>query len=75
MTTVVQWWERHQIALYIAALVVGAVIGLTAPGLAGPAETIINPVLALLLYATFLGVPFTTLARVFHDDQLTRARQ
>lgn len=67
MTTVVQWWERHQIALYIAALVVGAVIGLTTPGLAGPAETIINPVLALLLYATFLGVPFTTLGAALKD--------
>lgn len=67
MKSTAQWLDRHQIMLYLAALVAGAVIGLAAPGLATPAETIINPVLALLLYATFLGVPFTALGTALKD--------
>ena len=47
--------ERHQVSLYVAALVVGAAVGLLAPAVAHPAELAINPVLGLLLYATFLG--------------------
>ena len=47
--------------LYLAALVAGAVVGLALPGLAAPAEAAINPVLGLLLYATFLAVPFARL--------------
>ena len=50
--------ERHQVVLYLLALVVGGVVGLALPAVADPAEVAINPVLVLLLYATFLAVPF-----------------
>lgn len=53
--------ERHQVALYLAALAFGAAAGLLIPAAAAPAELAINPVLGLLLYATFLGVPFAKL--------------
>jgi ACR3 family arsenite efflux pump ArsB len=59
--------ERHQVPLYLAALVAGAGIGLLAPGVAAPAELAINPVLGLLLYATFLGVPFAKIGQAFRD--------
>ncbi|WP_313823702.1 bile acid:sodium symporter [Citricoccus sp.] len=63
----VEWMERHQIPLYLTGLGLGAVVGLGAPVLAHPAELAIHPVLALLLYATFLGIPFTRVGRAFRD--------
>lgn len=63
----VKWMERHQVALYLVALTAGAAAGLLFPALAHPAETAINPVLGLLLYVTFLGVPFGRLRLAFRD--------
>ncbi|WP_104134609.1 MULTISPECIES: arsenic resistance protein [unclassified Cryobacterium] len=67
MRTGVEWMERQQVPLYLAALAAGVGIGLLAPELAHPAEIAINPVLGLLLYATFLGVPFAKIGRAFRD--------
>ncbi|MGP6175130.1 arsenic resistance protein [Corynebacterium sp. A21] len=63
----VAWLERHQVALYLVALLLGGLLGLGFPGVAGPAETAINPVLGLLLYATFLAVPFGKLRSAMAD--------
>lgn len=52
--------ERHQVVLYLVALLVGVV---AAPAVAAPAEAAITPVLALLLYVTFLSVPFVEVAK------------
>ncbi|MEO3849359.1 bile acid:sodium symporter [Streptomyces sp. B8F3] len=55
--------ERHQVAVYLGALVAGGVLGWVAPD-AGPGlEHAINPVLAALLYVTFLQVPAAHLLR------------
>lgn len=59
--------ERHQVGLYLGALAVGACAGLLIPGLHRPASAAVNPLLALLLYATFLGVPFASIARSLRD--------
>lgn len=64
------WLVRHQVALYLVALAVGALVGLTAPAVAQPAQTAVNPVVALLLYATFLAVPFGRIGRAFRDWRL-----
>ena len=48
--------EHHQVAVYLGALVVGALIGLLAPAAASVFEALIYPVLGALLYATFLQV-------------------
>lgn len=63
----VERMERHQVPLYLAALVCGAVIGILAPTVARHAELAITPVLGLLLYATFLGVPFSHIRLAFRD--------
>ena len=47
----------------------GALIGLADDGSASMMERAINPTLALLLYATFLGVPFTSIARSLKDGR------
>ncbi len=67
MSKLVAWWERHQIALYLVSIAVGVVLGLLVPAAAHPLELAINPVLGLLLYATFLGVPFSMIRRAFRD--------
>ncbi|ASR55729.1 bile acid:sodium symporter [Cellulomonas sp. PSBB021] len=67
MGRAVQWWDEKQIPLYVAAIAAGAVLGLAAPGLALTLERSINPVLALLLFATFLGVPLIEVGRAFRD--------
>lgn len=60
-TSAVQWWDTHQIGLYLLALVAGAGVGLAFPSAAPTFEHTINPVLIVLLYATFLAVPFAAI--------------
>lgn len=67
MRATVQWMERRQIPLYLAGLAAGALAGLLVPAVAEPAEAAIRPVLALLLYATFLGIPFGRIGHAFKD--------
>ncbi|MEB7503269.1 bile acid:sodium symporter [Arthrobacter koreensis] len=50
--------ERRQIALYLAALAAGFLAGAAVPG-SQALDLFISPAIALLLYATFLAVPFT----------------
>lgn len=55
--------ERHQVAVYVGAMVAGALVGWAAPGIGTSLEHAINPVLAALLYITFLQVPAAELVR------------
>jgi ACR3 family arsenite transporter len=57
--------ERNQIWVYAAALLLGAVLGLAMPRMGLALEVLIYPVLGVLLYATFLQVPFQELRRSF----------
>lgn len=61
------WLERWQITLYLLALGAGALIGLSVPSTAPTFEAAINPVLMVLLYATFLSVPLTKLGHALRD--------
>lgn len=65
--------ERHQVALYLAALAVGALIGVVVPDSDDAFEALIYPVLGALLYATFLQVPFTALRAAFGDRRFLLA--
>ncbi|RSM95242.1 arsenic resistance protein [Nonomuraea sp. WAC 01424] len=67
MSRAVEWWDEHQIPLYLAAIATGALAGLAAPSIAPALEGAINPVLALLLFATFLAVPMAEVGRAFRD--------
>ena len=58
MHRIVQWLDRQQAWLYVGGILAGALIGLSIPGTAPVAETLIYPILGLLLYVTFLGIPF-----------------
>lgn len=67
MRRAVAWADEHQIPLYVAAIAVGSILGLAAPQFAPALENAINPVLVLLLFATFLGVPLIEVGRAFRD--------
>ena len=69
----VEFAERHQIAIYLLALAGAVLLGLTAPATNPALEHAIEPVLAVLLYATFLQVPFTALTRSFRDARFLTA--
>ncbi|WP_407937016.1 arsenic resistance protein [Kineosporia babensis] len=65
--------ERHQVVLYLLALAAGALLGWGAPGAGPTLEHTINPVLALLLYVTFLQVPVAELGRSLRDRRFLAA--
>lgn len=67
MPTAEKWMERRQVSLYLAGLVAGGGVGLLLPGSASALEVAINPVLALLMYLTFLGVPFRAITTAVRD--------
>ncbi|WP_347812546.1 bile acid:sodium symporter [Rathayibacter sp. PhB179] len=68
----VEWLEHRQIALYLVAIAAGAALGLLLPA-AHRLEVAIEPVLALLLFATFLGVPFAAIGRSLRDGRFLAA--
>ena len=72
MNAVASWLEHRQIGLYLAAILAAGVVGLTVPG-ANHLQAAIEPVLALLLFATFLGVPFAAIGRSLRDGRFLAA--
>lgn len=59
--------------MYLAAVAAGVVIGIAAPASDDAFEALIYPVLGVLLYATFLQVPFTALRAAFADRRFLLA--
>ena len=64
--------ERHQIALYLLAMAAGVLLGLIWSD-AHLLEAGIEPVLVLLLFVTFLGVPFAAIGRSLRDARFLGA--
>ncbi|KQQ18908.1 arsenic resistance protein [Rathayibacter sp. Leaf299] len=64
--------ERHQVAMYLLTVGVALGAGLLLPG-AARLDAAITPVLALLLFATFLGVPFASVLGAFRDGRFLAA--
>lgn len=64
--------ERHQVALYLLVMAAGALVGLISPD-AQLLEAGIEPVLVLLLFATFLGVRFAAIGRSLRDARFLGA--
>lgn len=71
--SLLETFERHQIAIYLGGLAVGAAVGLAWPAGEPLWESAIYPVLGALLYATFLQVPFTKLTSGFRDGRFLGA--
>ncbi|WP_243091366.1 hypothetical protein [Thermus neutrinimicus] len=60
-------WERYQLPLYLGAALLGAGGGFWLPGLAPWGEVLLWPALGVLLFFTFLPVPFRALRQAFRD--------
>ncbi|MEV7869478.1 bile acid:sodium symporter [Streptomyces sp. NPDC088124] len=65
--------EHHQVAIYLAAMAAGGLIGWAVPGLGPGLEHAINPVLGALLFVTFLQVPAAALVRSLRDGRFLSA--
>lgn len=72
MSALVARLHRRQVAVYLGAIAAGAAVGLLLPA-ARHLEIAIEPVLGLLLFATFLGVPFAALGRSLRDVRFLAA--
>jgi ACR3 family arsenite efflux pump ArsB len=65
---------RHsQVRLYAVAVLLAVGVGLGVPSASTVLEAVINPVLAVLLYATFLEIPFVRIRRAFRNRRFMGA--
>lgn len=64
--------EARQVAIYFAAIAIGALVGLTVPT-ASALEFAINPALAVMLFVTFLRVPLAELGAVLRATRFLGA--
>jgi ACR3 family arsenite efflux pump ArsB len=60
--------EERQVAIYLAAIAIGAIVGFGVPK-AGALEAAINPALAFMLFVTFLQVPLAELGSALRDTR------
>ncbi|MFN3314383.1 MAG: arsenic resistance protein [Hyphomonas sp.] len=68
-----QTLERHQVWIYLAAILAGLGFGSLVPGAAEGLELALWPSLGLLLYATFTQVPLARLPAAFRDRRFMAA--
>ncbi|WP_049890735.1 arsenic resistance protein [Natrinema versiforme] len=64
-----EWVQRHQIAVYAVSVLLAVGIGLARPAAAPAFERLITPVLAVLLYVTFLEIPFGRFRAAFTNGR------
>jgi ACR3 family arsenite transporter len=67
------WLRRHQVGLYAVAVALALVVGFGQPDASPGLEPFINPVLAVLLYVTFLEIPFVRIRRAFRNREFMLA--
>jgi ACR3 family arsenite transporter len=67
------WMQRHQVGVYAVAVFLAIGTGLRLPGANTVLEPLINPILAVLLYVTFLEIPFVRIRRAFRNGRFMLA--
>lgn len=65
--------ERRQVWVYLVAVALGLIVGNLAPGAAAGFHAILWPVLAVLLYFTFVQVSLASIASAFKDVRFVTA--
>ena len=68
-----QWIQHNQVGLYAVAVILAIGVGLGQPSAGSSLELVINPVLAVLLYVTFLEIPFIRIRRAFRNGRFMAA--
>lgn len=65
--------QHNQVGVYAIAVLLAIGTGLGQPGASSVLELLINPVLAVLLYVTFLEIPFVRIRRAFRNRRFMLA--
>lgn len=68
-----QQLERHQVWIYLGAILAGLALGSIAPGVTDRFEAVLWPVLGLMLFSTFTQVPLARLPEAFRDRRFMGA--
>ncbi|KAA9397013.1 arsenic resistance protein [Haloarcula sp. CBA1130] len=68
-----EWVQYNQVSLYAVAVLLAVGVGLGRPSAGTTLEALINPVLAVLLYVTFLEIPFVRIRQAFRNRQFMLA--
>ncbi|WP_058827068.1 arsenic resistance protein [Haloferax sp. Q22] len=68
-----RWLQRHQVVVYTAFVLLAVGVAVYLPNSAPLSESLIDPVLAALLYVTFLEIPFVRLRRAFRNGRFVAA--
>lgn len=71
--TVSAWLQRRQVWLYAVAVALAVGVAVGRPSTAPTLERLIDPVLVVLLYVTFLEVPFVRLRAAFRNRRFMAA--
>ena len=67
------WLQRRQVGVYAVAVVAAVALGAVRPDATPVLRQFVNPVLAVLLYVTFLEIPFVRLRRAFTNTRFLGA--
>lgn len=65
--------ERHQVWFYLAGVVIGLAAGSLSPELGKAVESLVRPVIAVLLFATFTQIPLNALGDAVRDRRALAA--
>jgi ACR3 family arsenite efflux pump ArsB len=68
------WLQRNQLSVYAVAVLLAVGVGFGLPDLVPIFEQLIDPVLAVLLYVTFLEIPFARIRRAFTNGRFMTRR-
>ena len=68
-----QWVQHNQVGIYAVGVILAIGVGLGLPSTSSVLEPLINPVLAVLLYVTFLEIPFVRIRRAFRNGRFMAA--
>jgi ACR3 family arsenite efflux pump ArsB len=68
-----QWIQHNQVGIYAVAVLLAVAVALGRPSASSVLEPLINPVLAVLLYVTFLEIPFVRIRRAFRNGRFMLA--
>ena len=68
-----RWLQHNQVGVYAVAVLLAIVLGLGRPSASSSLELLVNPVLAVLLYVTFLEIPFVRVRRAFRNGRFMLA--
>jgi ACR3 family arsenite efflux pump ArsB len=65
--------EEKQINIYFIVVIIAAIAGLIAPAVAQSLSALVNPAIAVLMYAMFLQIPFLTLKEGLRNKRFLSA--